>query len=76
MASLIIIITLIIVTLLELFDPIYIIIWHFWHFVLLIVLDQLIAAREAIVKKNPEFYEIISQTGRGGQSDFISLIQK
>ena len=31
---------------------------------------------EAIVKKIPEFYEIISQTGRGGQSDFISLIQK
>ena len=32
--------------------------------------------REAIVQKIPEFYEIISQTGRGGQSDFISLIQK
>ena len=24
----------------------------------------------------PEFYEIISQTGGGGQPDFISLIQK
>ena len=32
--------------------------------------------REAIVQKILEFYEIISQTGRGGQSDFISLIQK
>ena len=32
--------------------------------------------REAIVQKIPEFNEIISQTGRGGQSDFISLIQK
>ena len=32
--------------------------------------------REAILQKIPEFYEIISQTGRGGQSDFISLIQK
>jgi len=32
--------------------------------------------REAIIQKIPEFYEIISQTGRGGQSDFISLIQK
>ena len=32
--------------------------------------------REAIVQKIPEFYEMISQTGQGGQSDFISLIQK
>ena len=35
-----------------------------------------IILREAIVQKIPEFYEIISQTGRGGQSNFISLIQK
>ena len=32
--------------------------------------------REAIVQKIPEFYEIFSQTGGGGQPDFISLIQK
>ena len=32
--------------------------------------------REAILQKIPFFYEILSQTGRGGQSDFISLIQK
>ena len=32
--------------------------------------------REAIVQKILEFYERISQTGRGGQSDFISFIQK
>ena len=37
---------------------------------------HLLNVREAIVQKIPEFYEIISQTGRGGQSDFISLIQK
>ena len=36
----------------------------------------LVPVREAIVQKIPEFYEIISQTGQGGQSDFISLIQK
>ena len=35
-----------------------------------------LTVREAIVQKIPEFYEIISQTGRGGQSDFIPLIQK
>ena len=39
-------------------------------------LDMFNEIREAIVQKIPEFYEIISQTGRGGQSDFISLIQK
>ena len=32
--------------------------------------------REAIFQKITEFYEIISQTGGGDQSDFISLIQK
>ena len=32
--------------------------------------------REAILQKIPFFYEILSQTGRGGQPDFISLIQK
>ena len=37
---------------------------------------MLIILREAIVQKIPFFYEILSQTGRGGQSDFISLIQK
>ena len=34
------------------------------------------ALREAILQKIPFFYEILSQTGRGGQPDFISLIQK
>ena len=41
-----------------------------------LTIEIIIMIREAIVKKIPEFYEIISQTGRGGQSDFISLIQK
>ena len=38
--------------------------------------NMLTIIREAILQKIPEFYEIISQTGRGGQSNFISLIQK
>ena len=46
---------------------------HVWHHFLL---WRYFFLREAIVQKIPEFYEIISQTGRGGQSDFISLIQK
>ena len=32
--------------------------------------------REAILQKIPEFYEIFSQTGGVGLSDFIYLIQK
>ena len=32
--------------------------------------------REAIILKKAEFYETFSQTGGGGQPDFISLIQK
>ena len=41
-----------------------------------ILLIMLMMLREAIIQKIPKFYEIISQTGRGVQSDFISLIQK
>ena len=39
-------------------------------------LNHIFRLREAILQKIPFFYEILSQTGRGGQPDFISLIQK
>ena len=38
-------------------------------------INAFLGLREAILKKIPEFYEFFSQKG-GGQSDFISLIQK
>ena len=40
------------------------------------IFKRLTVLREAILQKIPFFYEILSQTGRGGQPDFISLIQK